>query len=448
MRNIAIFLLLFVNLFSSELKIATYNVENLFDGVNNGNEYPDFKIGKSNWNNAQYLKKISNITDVIKSLDADIIALQEIENEGVIKKLAGMSGYENYAFSISKNSPFGVGILSKIKFVGTKEFNIKEIKTRNILRADFEIEGAQFSLFTTHFLSMANSERDRKINAKFLARSVDGAKNAIILGDFNSEYSPRSLLEPMVKEQNLVNLWKFIGARDRSSHISGRAIDHILLGEWFFDNGNLSYKDGSFGVFKSRLNKSDHSPVYFTLVIDPKKPAKMDDKSDKKIEISEEIEISSIDEIYGKEIKTPVKLSGAVVTYKDKNGYVLSKENRGIYIFDRQNSPKIGDVVDVKMSESGHFYGNYQISRIEILKTHPNRVDPKEYMMELSSINAARSGDMIKNIVGDVKNGKIRTKWGEFLIYGKNKKIPNGDNQKFESGYYVFFKGQRELVVE
>ena len=66
---------------ASELKIATYNVENLFDDKIQGSEYKDFKNGS--WGAKQYSHKLNQIATVLLDLDADIIALQEIENEGV-----------------------------------------------------------------------------------------------------------------------------------------------------------------------------------------------------------------------------------------------------------------------------------------------------------------------------------------------------------------------------
>ena len=81
----------FYFLVAGELKIATFNVENLFDATIQGTEYSDFK---TNWNNAKFRAKLKNISNVIKDLNADIIALQEIENKGVLNELAKESGYK------------------------------------------------------------------------------------------------------------------------------------------------------------------------------------------------------------------------------------------------------------------------------------------------------------------------------------------------------------------
>ena len=92
MRILTLLLLFITFFFAAEIRIATFNVENLFDGKNHGTEYRDFEISRnSNWNNERYQKKSKAISNLIKELNADIISLQEIENKCVIKRLAKVS---------------------------------------------------------------------------------------------------------------------------------------------------------------------------------------------------------------------------------------------------------------------------------------------------------------------------------------------------------------------
>ena len=134
MRKILAILLFFTFAFASELKIATYNVENLFDAKVQGSEYNDFK--NDNWNAEKYSFKLEKTVDVLKRLDADIVALQEIENPEVLKDLAQKSGYKSYKFSKSdKNSPFGVAVLSRININDTIFYPPPlNIKSRDIVR--------------------------------------------------------------------------------------------------------------------------------------------------------------------------------------------------------------------------------------------------------------------------------------------------------------------------
>jgi len=75
-------------LFSQNIKIATYNPENFFDLTNDKTEYDEYiPNNKYLWNQRTFDAKLKNIIKVLNDLDADIIALQEIENENLIKLL-------------------------------------------------------------------------------------------------------------------------------------------------------------------------------------------------------------------------------------------------------------------------------------------------------------------------------------------------------------------------
>ena len=84
-----VFMILVFAVFAAgtELKIATFNVQNLFDAKNDGSEYKDFVVGKSEWNEKKANAKFKAVSAKIKELNADIIALQEIENEAILKEL-------------------------------------------------------------------------------------------------------------------------------------------------------------------------------------------------------------------------------------------------------------------------------------------------------------------------------------------------------------------------
>ncbi|PSM52598.1 putative endonuclease/exonuclease/phosphatase [Campylobacter blaseri] len=476
MKKIIFLLLVFIYACAGELKIATFNVENLFDDKNNGNEYYDFKIkktGKSNWNSHKYNKKLKEIASILQSLNADIIALQEIENEEVLKKLASKSGYRYKAFSKGKNSPVGVGFLSKIAIDNTKVYKIENVKTRDILRADFSLDGKKFSLYTTHFLTKnprdkskkQSRKQDRIKSAKTLQKAVKDTNLSVVLGDFNTDYSARYdfLLKDIIND-GFVNLWdnKFgfnINSK-KSSHISGRAIDHILLSSSFFKNGKLFYKNGSFGKFDElrffntrKRSVSDHFPIYFTITTDEKQSFKYSKKlKNESINFQEKnvaYKFSSIDEIYGKDIKKPILLKNLVVIYKDKFGISLGdKAGRGVYLFSKDNDIETGTMVDVIVYKTNFYRGNFQIRDFRFNKIYEQKPNLSNYLLPESKLNTARHGDVIESVTGDVKNGKIQTNFGEFLIFSHNKIVKNGKNQTFYNVFFTTYKGKKEFVVK
>ena len=465
MKKIIVFLLFAVSFaFGTELKIASYNVENLFDGANNGNEYDDYKICKiktasctSTWDEAKYDKKLKQTAQIIKELNADIIALQEIENKAVLKELASLSGYEFYEFSADKNSPVGVGFLSKIKPWNKKTYRAKEIKTRDILRLDFEFDGVEVALFTTHFLSARNSFLDRRKNAIFLGESVKGAKNAVILGDFNTDYGKGSLLREIIDMQNYTDLWDFIWFK-KSSHITGRALDHILLSSELFGFARLGYKKDSFKVFRSNQNSSDHDPIYFVLTSDKSRVVKKEFEQiiidEQGLQPKKEILISSnepksvsIDEIYGKtNLQNEVVIKNTVVSFIDKKGFAVAKDGRGVFVFGDNTGVNFGDEIDILVKETKFFNQNFEISEFEILKNHGKSANLEKHLYQGSLANI-RSGDVVGELNGDVDNGVIKTKFGEFLIYGASGRVKNGEKQKFNNAFFTIYKGKKEFIV-
>ncbi|HHH37402.1 MAG TPA: hypothetical protein ENK77_02160, partial [Epsilonproteobacteria bacterium] len=82
-------LLLFLPLFlaGGSFVVASYNVENLFDDAKNGSEYDDYIPGRHNWTSRMVEIKLNHTAEVLCDLDADIVALQEIENEAILARL-------------------------------------------------------------------------------------------------------------------------------------------------------------------------------------------------------------------------------------------------------------------------------------------------------------------------------------------------------------------------
>ena len=73
-------------IFAKPVKVATYNVENLFDAVIQGSEYNEY-TPKHNWTERMVQIKLNHTAEVICDLDADILGLQEVENETILMQL-------------------------------------------------------------------------------------------------------------------------------------------------------------------------------------------------------------------------------------------------------------------------------------------------------------------------------------------------------------------------
>ena len=259
----ALFALVFAVLmaFASEISIATYNVQNLFDCKDDGSEYPDFKSNTSKWDCEAASSKLKRTRQVIDAINTDIIALEEVENEQVLRALVDGSEYKFIAFSKAKSSPVGLALISKIKPSGSEIFEVPNVKTRNILKVVFEVEGKKFSVFVNHFPAYKNGINMQKKAERTLRAALGNDQNAIVLGDFNSPYGQKSILNDIIATRGFYDLYSFLAPKDRYSHaVHGkkRAIDHVLLSPSFMANGDLSYIDGSFEVFKPSFVLDEH----------------------------------------------------------------------------------------------------------------------------------------------------------------------------------------------
>ena len=120
-----------VSLGAKEFTVATYNVENLFDLQNNHTEYREYKPYSKYWNKKSLKNKLNNITKVIIDLNADILALQEIETKQALNLLQNRLKQKNKRYKYSyflKNrfSAIGVALLSRYPIVETNKIVVNK----------------------------------------------------------------------------------------------------------------------------------------------------------------------------------------------------------------------------------------------------------------------------------------------------------------------------------
>lgn len=293
MKFIALFLIC-ITLLQGErtLKIATYNVENLFDLHKSGHEYKEYIPNtKALWNRKNYNIKLKNIAKVIKDIDSDIIGLQEIESQQALKDLRFVlkqNGlyYQYYKIANYKETNIKVAILSKVPFVYTHEVAVKSsYRYRNILEAKFKINNQDLYILVNHWKSKAGPESMRIVSAKKLLKRTQELgedKNIILLGDFNSHYEENILFKRKrkhndtggitgindilntidyrmnaslvdVDEGDFYNLWYDTEIDERYSYIyrgKKEALDNILVSSSLIKQSNIFYKNNSIKAFK------------------------------------------------------------------------------------------------------------------------------------------------------------------------------------------------------
>lgn len=276
------------------LTIASYNVENLFDIEKSGYEYHEYIPNtSSNWNQKNYKIKLQNIAKVIKDIDADIIALQEVESLQALLDLRfalkqkGLY-YEYYKIADKKNTTVKVAILSKIPFVYSKELSVTQTyQYRNILETKFKINNKELYIFINHWKSKSGAESKRIISAKVLRKRIEELgldKNLIILGDFNSDYEEyikfkrkrnlndtngktginhilqsvkqnKKAAEVIYDKDSLYNLWYDTDEENRYTYIfkgKKETLDNILISQPLLDKNGIYYIDDSIKNFDEK----------------------------------------------------------------------------------------------------------------------------------------------------------------------------------------------------
>jgi predicted extracellular nuclease len=243
-----------------EAIIAFYNVENLFDTIDDPRTMDeDFTpSGKLQWNTSRYNEKLSRISEVINMLPGKLpvfVGLCEIENRAVLQDLVSVpalhdSPKQGHYEVIHADSPDERGIdvaalydASVLKEVSFRYFSIalpdpKDPNTRDLLYAKGKIDGELFHFFVNHWPSrsggQAESEPNRMAVAQLLKSKVDSVlavdANArlVIMGDFNDHPVDKSIKEVLGAGESVNGtLYNHM----YSIHTSGNG-SYFFKGEW------------------------------------------------------------------------------------------------------------------------------------------------------------------------------------------------------------------------
>jgi len=417
MKKILLLLFFTLSLFSKTLKIASYNVENLFDLQNNGTEYSEYIPNTHNWTAKIFKKKLLNTADVICGINADIIGLQEVENENVLKLLKQRlqkigCRYKYHAITHKKNSAIQVALLSKIPIININEIVVnRKLKYRNILEVKFRVEGKPFYIFVNHWTSKHSSESKRIRSAKALVKRLkELPKNSeyILLGDFNDAYdeyineSPSGInhvLKTINGEENFFrinrlkftalshyNLWLELENYKRWSHNfygDKQALDSILLPSTLFNGKGLEYVNDSFSVFKKpylfhkkgylfrwEIKKGRHQGRGYS---DHLAVVALFSTSRAFKKRNNRVKIGSIEELHKPTPPLPLLLKKVKVIASQKNKVTVSQKEKSIAIYGVGKSMRLHKRYDIMVYGVKKYKGEYEVVDFEIEKRYDNK---------------------------------------------------------------------------
>ncbi len=188
----------------SVVTIVTWNVQALFNGAGEGTEYNEY-TPQAGWSNEKYRSRLDAIAEALESAvpgGPDVLALQEIENEAVLRDLAetSLSRFE-YRWAACAHEPgaaLSLGLLSRLPLANARvhALAIDGLEgARPILEVD--LGGFRpFKIFLCHWKSKLGgadeTEELRRAQARVLARRLNalaanenGGREALVLGDLN-----------------------------------------------------------------------------------------------------------------------------------------------------------------------------------------------------------------------------------------------------------------------
>lgn len=507
-----IILLLFIfslTLFSQHIKVASYNVENLFDLNYDKTEYKEYiPYKKSNWNKKTYTKKLKNISRVILELDADILALQEIESQKALDDLLTyLPKYKYYSFVKNKNSAIGLAVISKYKVEKTKQIKIKSHNkyARPIQEVTIKIGGKELIIYNNHWPSKRAAENQRieyALSLQNYLKNSNTSKDYIITGDFNSNYDEfhtflhdkklnnsygitginqvlNTTIDKKFVTKNSIttynkivhyNLWLEKSYQNRFSYKyrgSNNTPDNILINKSLLDNKEISYKNNSFEVFKPKylfqnnkiqrwkvkkkkhlgMGYSDHLPIYATFSTS---------ESFKK-DVVKRI-TTNISDLYNVEdIEKKLTLKNVIVIYKDKSNVIIKqKNNRAIFIYKQAKELKLGNIYDIEVKEIKTYNGLKEIVKIDKIYFKETSNSYKNYYLDANNINILDyeyQNEIITNLNAFYTDGylyyKFKNKKQKIKVYSKDKSLLpiNGQKVIIISAHLGYFKSKPQIVI-
>lgn len=208
--------------------------------------------------------RLDRIAEVLASLDADVIALQEVvgsgpEEEGqaaALGALLGM-GWVMDSVRLLRGKSYGNVVLSRLPIAHTHQCNLScdKREPRGCMRVDVDVHGQILHVFNVH-LGTAVFERRKQapLLAEFVTdRLVEGPK--VLLGDFNE----------WVKGLTSKTLGELLEGVDLTHHLRRRRTYPGVLPMFHLDH---IYVDGGLKVEKVTLPRnrltlvaSDHLPL-------------------------------------------------------------------------------------------------------------------------------------------------------------------------------------------
>jgi endonuclease/exonuclease/phosphatase family metal-dependent hydrolase len=300
----------------AKLRVATFNVENLFARWKFDENVDPVTANERGWiveeMNFEELGEDSKALTgkAIKEVNADVVAVQEVEGVDTLKKfrtkfLGGLSAYP-YVAGIDGNDErlIDVAVLSKRPITRVRSYQDlrdtngsgAELFSRDCLEVDVDVDGTTVTLFVNHLKSMIKTRKETQEKRERQAAGVKkiienrfgsnpGNENFIVLGDLNdyleTDGQGESGIKGLVEWDQVENVIARRDAEDRWTHYwskddNYKQLDYLLLSKSLAEASGgkpdimrkgtpkraTKYNGERFeGVGENKPKASDHCPV-------------------------------------------------------------------------------------------------------------------------------------------------------------------------------------------
>ncbi len=159
------------------ISLGTYNLENLFDVKRDGTEYPGYRPGSMGWDRQMLERKLVHLARVIEDLDADILALQEVESRQALALLNRQLAkpYPHMAIADERPSTVKCALLSRCQVISLYPLPDADLH-KLLLRAANDTEKgigcdgpALSEAAAAHIISISDGDSRAALNALELA---------------------------------------------------------------------------------------------------------------------------------------------------------------------------------------------------------------------------------------------------------------------------------------
>ena len=510
MRYLLLFLLP-LYLLSKPFKVATYNVENLFDATFQGTEYEEYIPGKHNWNARMVEIKLNHTAEVICDLDADILGLQEVENSDIFRQLIAKlkrvgCPYRYSAITHKKGAPIQVALLSRYPIKREHDIQVSySPKVRNILEAEVEVHGKPLTLFVNHWKSKAYKgyESKRIKYAKALQARIaklSSSKEYIILGDFNSDYNAYLTLENKIDDtqgctafndvlktkmgETLVDevtiqkakkgthysLWLELPIDERWSHkYYGKksSLDQIVVPQKMFDGKGIDYVNNSFKVYKADYLFTKRGYINRWQYKNGKHRAKgysdhlpifayFDTVPYKKEKAQKTVKskvVKNVAYLYTVEsLDRQIELKNVLVILKRGNYAVIkqAKHGRGVMVYRCMGKLEEGHRYNLLVEGIKTYRRFKEVTHAYVIKERGIEKNLRPFYAKKENLfkGSLEQNEVIRNLVGIYKNRHLLVGGQKIPIYFKKKKLTPKNGSRLKIDYaHLGYYKKLELVI-